>query len=109
MQRDRPGTHRGFTFAELALVLVFVTGLLIIASVSVRNIKRDTSTSNCQTELRTLKLATERYHSESTTYPIDKSVLVEGGLVSTAEVANWTIEFEGPYRAPIYRAVDDCA
>ena len=51
----------GFTLSELALVLVVVVGLLVVATVSVRNIRAETSTSNCQTDLRTLKLATEQY------------------------------------------------
>ncbi|QXC59559.1 hypothetical protein KSP35_14325 [Aquihabitans sp. G128] len=97
----------GFTFAELALVLVFVVGLLVVATVSVRNIRHETSSSNCQTQLRTLKLATERYHAVNQAYPVDKSVLVDGGLVTASEVADWTVDFASAATEPTYRAADD--
>ena len=101
--------QRGFTLSELVLVLVVVVGLLVVATTSIRNIRKETRSSNCQTELRTLKLATEQYHSENEAYPIDKTVLVDGSLVTAEEVANWTVEFEAADKAPTYRAVGDCA
>ena len=104
-----PHGQRGFTLSELALVLVVVVGLLVVATTSIRNIRKETRSSNCQTELRTLKLATEQYHSENDAYPIDKTVLVDGSLVTADEVANWTVEFEAADTAPTYRAVGDCA
>jgi Tfp pilus assembly protein PilE len=106
----RRGQPAGFTIAELILVLVFVGGLLIVVSVSVSDIRKETSTSNCQTELRALKLATEQYHAENDAYPIDKSVLIEGGLVQARAVSKWTVEYEAADRAPTYRAADSsCA
>lgn len=98
--------QRGFTFSELALVAVFVAGLLIVISVSVGNIRGETSTSNCQTDLRTLKLATEAYHSQNDAYPIDKSVLIDGGLVQADQVRRWTVEFGASDTTPTYRAID---
>lgn len=100
----RQHDERGFTFSELALVVVVVVGLLIVATTSVRNIRRETASSNCQTELRTLKLATERYHAENQAYPVDKSVLIEGGL-DASEVANFTVEFSSADTEPTYKAI----
>lgn len=96
----------GFTISEVILVVVFVTGLLMVATVSVCNIRKETSTSNCQTDLRFLKLATEQYHSENDAYPIDKSVLIDGGLVKAADVSRWTVEYQARDTSPTYRAID---
>jgi Tfp pilus assembly protein PilE len=101
---------RGVTIAELVLVVVFVAGLLTVITVSVGNIREETATSNCETDLRTLKLATEQYHAENDAYPIDKSVLIDGGLVQADDVSRWTVEFQAADVAPTYAPVDDsCA
>lgn len=106
----RPGTgdagEAGFTVSELILVVVFVAGLLIVATTSVRGIRSETSSSNCQTELRTLKLATERYRASNDAYPADTSVLVDEGLVDDDDVSRWTVEFGSDDTTPTYRAVD---
>ncbi|MCU1497431.1 MAG: hypothetical protein JWM47_1384 [Acidimicrobiales bacterium] len=101
--------ERGFTFSELALVLVFVVGLLVVITASVRGIRHDTSTSNCQTQLRTLKLATEQYHAKNQAYPNDTSVLVDSGLVKAAEVADWTVQLPSTASEPTFEAVPDSA
>lgn len=106
--RPRSG-ERGFTIAEVVLVVFFVVLLLVIATTAVRGIRRETSASNCQTERRTLKLATEEYHSQNDAYPVDKSVLVDGGLVDADDIANYTVEFTSADRAPTFRAIGDCA
>src|SRR4051812_42400682 len=89
-------THRraehGFAISELVLVVVVVVGLLIVATVSVRGIRSETSNSNCQTQLRTLKLATEQYHSKTQAYPNNTSVLVDSKLVKADEVKDWTVQ-----------------
>lgn len=106
---ERTGGGRGqagFTISELVLVLVFVVGLLVVATTSIRNIRSETSTGNCQTELRTLKLATERYHSNNDAYPADKSVLIDEKLVDGDDVERWTVEFGGGDTEPTYRALD---
>lgn len=105
-----PPTRRcegGFTIAELVLVVVLVAGLLIAISVSVGDIRKETAVSNCQSDLRTLKLATEQYRSENDAYPFDKAVLIDGGLVEADEVARWAVEFDADATEPTYRAVDD--
>ena len=98
--------ERGFTVSELVLVVVFVTGLLIAISVSVGNIRKETATTNCQSDLRTLKLATEQYRSENDAYPFDKAVLIDGGLVEADEVLRWAVEFDATDTEPSYRALD---
>lgn len=97
----------GFTISELILVVVFVAGLLIVATTSVRNIRSETDTSNCQTERRTLKLATERYHASNDAYPADKSILIDEGLVDADDVSRWTVEFGANDTEPTYRSLDD--
>lgn len=105
-QPSRWADQRGFTIAEVVLVAVFVAGLLAIIVVSVGNIRAETATSNCQTDLRTLKLATEQYHSENDAYPSDKDVLVEGGFARADEVARWDVSFGADDTVPTYTATD---
>lgn len=104
--RRRWRGQAGFTIAELILVTVFVAGLLVVATVSMREIRKETSTSNCQTDLRALKLATEQYRSENDAYPVDKAVLIDGGLVKASAVSRWAVEYRATDSAPTYRPVD---
>lgn len=82
----------GFTLSEIVLVAVVVIGLLITISVSVGNIRNETSQSNCQSDLRTLKLATEQYFATNDRYPATKDDLVTAGLATTNEVRRWRIQ-----------------
>jgi Tfp pilus assembly protein PilE len=106
--RRRHG-ERGVTVGELVLVVVFVAGLLLVATTASRAIGDETASSNCQTELRTLKLATERYHAENDTYPSDKTVLVNAGLVGSDEVENWEVIAGATDAPPDYRPGGPCA
>ncbi|CAN5583149.1 hypothetical protein BH10ACT1_BH10ACT1_28930 [soil metagenome] len=103
---ERRRGERGFTFSELVLVLVFVVGLLIVATTSIRNIRHETASSNCQTQLRSLKLATEQYHAANQAYPVDKSVLIDEGLVTADEVDHYSVEFDATATEPTYRPAD---
>lgn len=99
----------GFTLSEFVLVAVFVVGLLWVAVVSVNGIRDDTRESRCQTELRTLKLATEQYYAENDAYPVNNSVLVDAKLVSADDIENWSVTFEANTTRPTYTAIRDCA
>lgn len=100
--RLRLGGERGFTFSELALVVVFVAGLLLVVTTSVRGIRRETADSNCQTQLRTLKLATEQYHLKNQAYPNDASVLVDSGLVKASEISDWVVKLPPAASEPTF-------
>jgi len=97
--------HHGFAVSELVLVLVVVSGLLLVAYTSTRNISRETATSDCQTQLRTLKLATEQFHAQSDTYPDDTQTLVVAKLVKPDDVKLWTVSFTQGQVGPVYTAV----
>ncbi|MCB0977112.1 MAG: hypothetical protein KDB02_06595 [Acidimicrobiales bacterium] len=99
----------GFTWSEFLLVVVFVVGLLAVAVMSVDGIRDDTRVSNCRDALRALKMATEQFHSANDSYPINKSVLVESGIVRSDEVEGWIIEFKAGATEPTYTATGDCA
>ncbi|MEO6987851.1 MAG: hypothetical protein ABI239_04315 [Aquihabitans sp.] len=99
----------GFTLSEFALVAVFVIGLIWVAVVSVNGIRDDTREGRCQTELRTLKLATEQYYAENDAYPVNKDVLVDAQLVAAGEVEHWRVGFEADATRPTYTAIGDCA
>ncbi len=85
----------GFALSEFVLIVVFVVGLLIVITVSVGNIRKETSTSNCQSDLRTLKLATEQYQAQNDAYPTDKATLIASRLVEADQVERWTIASGG--------------
>lgn len=101
----RIADERGFTISELLLVSVFVVGLALVALTSVRAISRDTATSDCQTELRTLKLAVAEYQANTGAFPADRGVLVEARLLDADSSPGWTIERIEADQAPTYRAV----
>lgn len=85
----------GFTMSEVVLVAVVVVGLLVIISVSVGNIRSETSQSNCQSDLRTLKLASEQYFAQNDRYPSSNDDVVTAGLVKSDEVRRWRIRSAG--------------
>ena len=99
----------GFTLSEFALVAVLVIGLIWVALVSVNGIRNDTRDGRCQTELRTLKLATEQYFAENDAYPVNKTVLVDARLLAAGDVENYDMTFEADATRPDYTATGDCA
>lgn len=101
-------SEAGFTWSELLLVIVFVTGLLTIAIVSINGIRSDTNVANCRDALRALKVATEQYHSANDSYPVNKDVLVEEGIVKAGDVKGWRLEFAAGATVPTYVPTGDC-
>lgn len=88
---------------------VFVAGLLMVINVSVRDIRSETSASNCQSELRTLKLAVKEYQAQNDAYPANKAVLVDGGMVQADQVRRWKLAGGDTTTSPDYEPVDtDC-
>lgn len=88
---SRLRSDAGFTMSELVLVAVVVVGLLVTISVSVGNIRSETSQSNCQSDLRTLKLASDQYFAQNDRYPVSNDDVVTAGLVKTDQVRRWRI------------------
>lgn len=86
-------------------MVVFVVGLLLVAYTSARNIRSETATSDCQTQLRTLKLAASQYQARTDAFPPDKRTLVVADLVAADDVELWDLSFTQGDKAPTYRAV----
>lgn len=113
MSHLRPSVQRwgsrsgGFALSEFILVILLVTGLLIVITVSVGNIRDETSQSNCQSDLRTLKLATAQYLAQNDRYPESKTELVQSGLAESEQIDRWDIEGGGSTARPEYVAVED--
>ena len=103
--RRQAGAQRGFAVSELVLVLVVVSALLLVAYTSARNIRKETATSDCQTELRSLKLATEQFHAQSDTYPDDTRMLELAKVLKQGEVKLWAVTFTTGDAGPTYTAV----
>ncbi len=98
--------ERGFARSELVLVVVVVVVLVAVAVMSVRAIRDDTLASDCQTQLRVLKLATKQYQSERGTYPAEQALLVEEGYLEPGEVTMWEVRFAAADPLPSYVPAD---
>jgi prepilin-type N-terminal cleavage/methylation domain-containing protein len=83
--------QRGFTISELVLVLVVVSALIAIAVVSVRGIDEDNAETECRTELRTLKAASEQFKAQLNIYPPDDQALEDANLLTLEETPNWKV------------------
>lgn len=92
----------GFTVSELVLVAVFVVGLLVVALSSASGIKRDTRISDCQSELRNLKLAVAQYEAAKGSFPTAVRVVVRAGYAEPDAVAGWDITGGGGDAEPTY-------
>ena len=95
----------GFTISEFLLVAVFVVGLLLVAYNAARGIRNETATSDCQTQLRTLKMAAAEYQARREVFPPDKRALVAADLVDASEVSLWDLSWSDGDAAHTYRAV----
>lgn len=98
-------SEAGFTLSELLLVAVFVIGLVMVAISSARGIEAENRKSNCQTELRNLKMAVAEYHAERGTYPGSLAEVVSAGKAEMAAVDSWAIDTGGGTEPPDYRPV----
>jgi hypothetical protein len=85
------------------LVSVFVVGLVLIAVTSAHDIAADTRQSNCQTELRNLKMAVAGYHASRGSYPSTVAEVLAAGEVPAADVDSWSITGGGGAEPPSYR------
>ncbi len=86
-------------------MVVFVVGLLLVAYSAARGIRGETATSDCQTQLRTLKMAAAEYEARSDVFPPDKRALVREELVDADEVDLWDLSWSEGDEAPTYVAV----
>ena len=101
--------ERGVVISEFVLVVVVVVALLVVIVVSVRGIRGDATASDCRTQLRALKVATEQYRAETGGYPVGKGAVVDRGLVKAADVADYTVAPSADGSEPVFTAVGDCA
>ena len=104
---NRRREQHGFTISELLLVVVFVAGLLLVAYSAARGIRSETATSDCQTQLRTLKMAAAEYQARNEVFPPDKRSVVQAELVDRADVELWDLSWSEGDPAPTYRPVGD--
>lgn len=94
--------------SELLLVSVFVIGLLVVAVNSARGIEAQNRRSNCQTELRNLKMAVAEIHAERGSYPTSLEEVVSLGNVELEDVDSHVLRSEGPDQAPEYLPTGQC-
>ena len=106
----RPGRsgESGFTVSELLLVAVFIVGLLVVALNSANGIERDNRVSDCQTELRNLKLAVAQYEAAKGSFPAEVSTVVDAGFAERNAVDGWKISKGGGVDAPTYVPTGSC-
>ena len=84
-------------------MVVFVVGLLLVAYSAARGIRSETATSDCQTQLRTLKMAAAQYQARREVFPSDKATLVAEELVEPSDVDLWDLSWSEGEAAPTYR------
>ena len=106
--RPRRRGESGFTVSELLLVAVFIVGLLVVALNSANGIVRDNRVSDCQTELRNLKLAVAQYEAAKGSFPTEVSVVVEAGFAEQNAVDGWKFAKGGGRTAPTYVPTGGC-
>jgi hypothetical protein len=105
--RGAPG-ERGVTISEFVLVTVLLLGLVWVATTNIGSIRSETAASNCQSELRTLKIATESYRAANDAYPADKDVLIDDGLVAADDIEHWSVSFTAAADEPVYEPEGPC-
>jgi prepilin-type N-terminal cleavage/methylation domain-containing protein len=94
--------QRGFTISELVLVLVVLGVLVTIAVVSVRGIDEDNAETECRTELRALKAASEEFKAQLGIYPPDDQALEDAALLTLEDTPNWKVVTAGSSGSPSY-------
>lgn len=99
--------ERGFTIAELVVVLAVFAGLIMIVVVSLNGIDDDAATRECQTELRSIKAATERFYAEVGFYPPTDQALQDAGFLDLSETPNWKVVTIAEDAGPTYKRVGD--
>lgn len=105
-RRDR---HQGgFTWSEFTLVAVISVVLLGLALWSVSGIRSDTRQSECQTALRSLKLAAESYRSATDTWPASNDVLVKDGYAKAEDLTGYRVTTASGATEPSYTATGEC-
>lgn len=109
LPRPARSPEGGFTISEFVLVIVVVVALLVVITVSVDGIKKDGSASECRTELRRIKVATERYQAENLLYPTSVDQLVAKKIVKADDVSGWEIHAGSTITTPpTYVPVGEC-
>ena len=83
-------------------------GLAVVGLQATNGIRHANAHSDCQTELRTLKLAVEDYHASTGRYPTRWEDLKQTELVD-GRAANWTFEPNGTDQPPAYRPTSPLA
>ncbi|WP_426574838.1 pilus assembly FimT family protein [Aquihabitans sp. McL0605] len=89
-RKHRSASTSGFTIAELVLVLVVFTGLVLVAVVSLRGIRSDRAATDCDTELRALKAASSQYEAQFGVAAPDLDALTKVGLHDVDSIDGWT-------------------
>ena len=102
---SRFGDEAGFTLSELLLVAVFVVGLISVGFWAANGIVAENRRSNCQTELRNLKMVVGEHHARTGSYPASIDEMVEASEVVEADVDSWEITGGGGEEMPRYQPV----
>jgi Tfp pilus assembly protein PilE len=101
--------ERGFVLSELVLVVVVVGILLVVIVASVNGIHDSTAVGRCQTQVRTLKTASEQFAAENNKYPISKKELLDKDLIQPDDAPDYRLRSGGPAERPQFVGSGDCA
>jgi Tfp pilus assembly protein PilE len=98
-------SEAGFTVSEFILVAVFVVGLIMVAVTSADGIESENRRSNCQTELRNLKMAVAEIHAERGRFPQSLAEVVSAGKAELEDIDAWELIADEGGEEPGYRPV----
>lgn len=94
--------------SELLLVSVFVIGLIVVAVNSAQGIQAENRRSNCQTELRNLKMAVAEIHASEGSYPSSLDEVIRSSDVELEDVDAYELRSDGSDQPPEYVPTGQC-
>lgn len=105
----RPRGQAGFTISELVLVFLVLTGLVLIATTSVRGLRRSEDSTDCVSERRQVAVANEWFKGETGAYAGSVGQLEKANALKLGTVEHWELAGTGGGSAAIYRGTGPCA
>lgn len=105
----RRSREAGFTISELILVVVVLTGLVFVATTSVRGLRRSEDTTDCVSERRQVAVANEWFKGETGAYASSVHQLEQANALKRGTVQHWELAGISGDTTATYRGTGPCA
>ena len=93
----------GFVVAELVVVLAVTAVLVAVIVISINGIDRDAVQSDCLSQQRALRVATEQFKANVGFYPSDDGDLVSAGLIEASDITDWKVVTADQAAGPVFK------